>query len=213
MAPLSTALSSARSFLNDVQGITWSDPVLVPKAQEAFRELILELNLYENQLINFQSSPITVNAAPSPYTGPFVMPGTPANMVQPITLLEANLPDTFDDYEEMDKLTFMPTQTPDADLEVWAWMQNQIFIVGATQQKKVIIRYQGVLATPVRLTDDMGLTFAELYVGPRIAEIATKKNFGAANNLDRVIRYNINEDQRPVRRRGYRSMFRLKRFY
>jgi hypothetical protein len=213
MSQLSVAIASARSLLNDVQGITYSDPILVPKAQEAFREMLIEIELNSLGVIKFQSAVVSVPQAPIPYAGPFVMPNVPSNLIEPISLLERRVGNTYDDFIEMDETTFIPAQTPVQDLMIWAWMQQQIWLVGATEAKEVLIRYNGTLATPVRLTDEMGFIFAELYVGPRTAELVDKQDHNAAMNLDSVIRYNVLSHQRPVRRRGYRSLFRLRRYY
>ena len=56
------ALQSARTYLNDINGVTWTDSVLMPILQEAHRELVQELDLNGVGVLKQQTSPILVPA-------------------------------------------------------------------------------------------------------------------------------------------------------
>lgn len=81
--------------------------------------------------------------------------------------------------------------------------------------REVLLNYNGYLTTPQTLNDPLGFIYAERFLGPRIASIALS-SIGkekraifvgqiADANLYRVMQYNVTEDQRPFRRKKYRS--------
>jgi hypothetical protein len=137
----------------------------------------------------------------------------PDTLVEPISIME-RIPGTdMEDFELMIRMTFIPTVDLDEDLTYWAWQGQQIKFLGATQDREIILRYKGSVATPQTLNDPLGFIFAERYIGPRIAAIAYDsvgkdgKKFQALadSNLYKIVQSNVTNDQRPVRRKGYRS--------
>ena len=82
-------------------------------------------------------------------------------------------------------------------------------LVGSTQDNWVQLRYKAKLQTPNTLNDSLGVIFAELYLGPRIASLASPGRLDfkstADTNLWTVLQYNVTGDQGvPKRRQGYR---------
>jgi hypothetical protein len=97
-------------------------------------------------------------------------------------------------------------------------MKQDIMLIGATAIKEVQFRFKGALITPNTVNDTLGFSFAELYLGPRIAAIAlpTRKDLSerAMFNMNTVVRYNVNGEQGvPKRKMGYRRTGWNRRFF
>src|SRR5580692_1393151 len=80
---LSVALASARTYLNDDAASVWSDASLIPKAQEAHRELQTMLWGCGSPAVRGQSDPITVNSGTVDITGDL-----PDDLLTPFALVE-----------------------------------------------------------------------------------------------------------------------------
>lgn len=210
MAQAIVALRSARTLLNDVQGITWTDAILIPMLQEAHRELLLELKLHSIPVIMTQAAIFTVPAGTTSLKTAVLMP---ADLLEPISMKERQINNRMEDFVDMQQLTFLPTVTPGPELTYWAWMGEDIKLVSATQDREVVLRYRGSIVTPQAVTDNIGVLFGELYLGPRIAALAyasigrdpTAFVQKAGDSLNKVIRSAITADQRPIRRKAYRG--------
>ena len=207
MSQAQVAIQSARNYLNDTQGVHWSDAILMPFLQEAFGELIQDLDLNSSGVLKYQTSPITVPA------GTLTLPSQPTNILEPISMQERNPGEGSSFFEQMIKVNFLPEEDQDGDLTFWAWLQETIMFIGSTSTKEVILRYKGSLMSPQLLTDPIGIIYGERYLGPRIAALA-KDSVGqnskslmalAENNKYKLIQRSVLSDQTPVRRRGYRS--------
>ncbi len=204
-----TALNSARSYLNDVNAVTWSDARLFPILQEAHRELSAELVANGIGLVREQANIITVLALPVGTFGPVDLPNIPTNLLIPIELLERDVGADVEDFIRMQQTDFVPTVDPTSNLLFWSWLGQRIQLVGSTADREVLLRFRGNLVQPSNLNDTLGLQFAELYIGPRIAAIAMPERddlaVRAATNLNTVIRYNVVGEQGvPKRKMGYR---------
>lgn len=214
MALASAAIKSARVYLNDVNAITWTDSVLIPVLQEAFGEMLLEIGVHRLPVIKYQFTQL-IPAISNSNSSPVIFPNLPTNIITPISMYEKSPYESNDFYEEMAKVTFLPLQDPDMELMFWCWIQQQIQFIGATQDRTVLLNYHATLTTPQVLTDPLGFIYAEQFLGPRIASIALSNvgqekraiyvNGIAQEKLYKVMQYNVTEDQRPVRKKRYRS--------
>ena len=209
MANALTALKSARSYLRDHNAVTWSDPILMPFLQEAFGELIQELELNDIGVIRRTSAIIKVPALT------FNLPFQPADIVEPVDMMESKLGASLDSFIDMQgPLNYLPADDPYPDrLRYWSFNAEIISFVGCRQDRQVRLRYDAALPPPNKLTDSLGFIFAERYIGPRTAALAlasverdpTFVDNIAQNALYKIIQTNVVGDQRPVRRRAYRS--------
>lgn len=204
MATVGDALKSARSFLGDDNALTWSDSVLVPKLAEAHRELVLELELYGIPVTRVTAGPFTVTAGAKD-----LGLNQPADIVEPTSMLERAVGGAMDDFVSMIELPSVPELTPVSNLIYWAWEQEKIKFVGATQNREVLLKYRKSITAPVLNTAQLGFIFAELFIGPRVASLAVPPGskeaiaFEAAarNNLEKIIQMNVVGMQSMPRRR------------
>jgi len=216
---------STRQYLNDIDGITWTDAHLLPYIQEAHKELQVQLSLNDIAVVRVQ-----VTNAPF-ISGLHLLAGQtslsaaglmPIGLIEPIAVNERDWGDTTpEDYLDMLRMPWLPNYTQNNFLYYWTWQQEDILFLGATTDRDIQIRYRTSLATPLNMNSTMGFLRAELYVGPRAASLAcyttgdVKKGQlfqgQADKNLDMVIRSNVKNDQgTAVRRRAYRRTGRVR---
>lgn len=208
MAVLSTALAFARTYLNDPNGISWTDANLIPLAQLAHTELVQELSKHNVGVLKAQTGRITV-----PTGATTLGTSQPVNLLNPISIVEGDVGTDIENFEDMIKVSFIPEEDQDSWLTYWAWIGQIITFSGATSDRQVILRYEGSIVTPQLQTDQIGVIFGENFIGPRIASLASisvGKDYKtiqaiAETNLYKLIQSAVTDDQRPTRRRAYRS--------
>lgn len=208
MALAKDAIKSARAYLNDNAAITWTDAILMPLLQEAHGELIQDLDLNSIGVIKYQTAPIIVPAGAID-----LGVSQPANIIEPISMMERSPGTDAESFVDMIKVNFLPEINRTTWLVYWSWMGQIINFLGATATREVVLRYKGFLTVPELLTDPIGVIFGERYLGPRIAalcyDIAGKNsdrlNEIAATNKYKLLQRGVLADQTPTKRRPYRS--------
>lgn len=214
MSTALVAIKSARAFLRDINGITWTDSILFPFLQQAHGEMVQELELNSIGVVKKQSPVLLVQA------GDFTLINQPSDIVEPISMMERRVGGNKDDFYDMYRVNFIPEDEPVQDLRYWAFNGEQIQFVGCINDREVILRYDGTVSVPERLTDPLGFIFAERYIGPRTAALAldsiekdsTRLQVLADSALYKLIQTNVLDYQRPVRHRAYRSPKFFRRF-
>ena len=166
--PLSQVLATARTYLNDDGATQFPDPVLIPKAQEAHRELQEELWSIGSPLVRGQ---VLVD-----YTTPgTALPAMPADFLCPTALFENAAASTVTSagWTPMTEAFYVPLGTAIAAvLNWWVWQQETITVAGASANRKVAIQYRRLITVPILATDLIGILFGETYLAPRTAAIA-----------------------------------------
>ena len=201
-APLSQVLTTARTYLNDDAGQVFPDPVLIPKIQEAHREL--QENLW------IVGSPLVKGQALLAYTSGTTFPTTPTDFLCPTALFENATGSlvSASGWTPMTEAFYIPLGTTvAATLGWWAWQQEQIVIAGASVARAVILQYRRYISIPVLSTDLIGIPFGESFLAARAAAIAagslgnsdlyTNMSTLAKDNLVRVISANRGQ-QKPI---------------
>lgn len=173
---LSVALASARTYLNDDAASVWSDAALIPKAQEAHRELQTMLWGCGSPVVRATSEPILVNSGTLDITS-----SLPADLMTPFFLSE------YDDISQtpanavpMTEKYYIPNIAQTALLTYWSWQQEKLLLLGATANRNVLVTYRREIPIPQATTDSVGILFGELYIGARTAAIA----HGSLGNKD-----------------------------
>jgi hypothetical protein len=166
--PMSQVLSTVRTYLNDDNNTQFPDPTIIPKIQEAHRELQEELWVMGSPLVRGQTAPLAY-ATPG-----LILPALPVDFLCPTALFEnaAGSVAASPGWAPMTEAFYIPLGTVQvATLGWWIWQQEQISLAGATVNRAVIIQYRRLITIPVVATDLIGILFGESYLAARAAAI------------------------------------------
>jgi hypothetical protein len=143
--------SLVRSLLNDAQGNLFTDAVLLPYLNSAYRKVQRNLaNVGAGGFIQ-DDALLVVTAVSVPDTSAQVSIADstappnqlPSDLLVPMKVWErAN--GSSDDFSELVDLTRhggLPSRVQDTSLSVWEWRGDGIWFVGATQDTQIRIRY------------------------------------------------------------------------
>jgi hypothetical protein len=218
------ALTLARALVNDTSGAVFTDTLLMPLLNSAYRGLQRELAengvsvLMEQQDIelNLNVSTGVTNTEISDVSSPQL----PTDCLMPHVLWERATSNTGDVFVPMEKFTSggsMLNLQPSTYMRLWEWREDKINLIGATQSITVRVRYEKVLATlvlgtdPVQIrsaTDALGYATAALAARSRGARALAVDLLGAAQTaIENLINRYIRPEQTTGRRRkpyGYR---------
>ncbi len=147
----SVVLNTARTLLNDDSVSLWTDAVLIPKLQQAHRELQTALRF---------------SAAP-------VMKAIPADFQEPIRLWEKAVADPQSAYVLMTESDPLPVVAQASTLIWWQYRDEIISFISASANRLARLEYWKQLTLPVVNTDLVGFINAELYLAPRTAALAS----------------------------------------
>jgi hypothetical protein len=174
MALASVALATARTLLNDDNATVWTDPILMPKLQEAHRELQTDLWLVGSPVVREVTAPILVPAGATDLGA-----NQPQDLVAPTALKEAeSAGGAWVDMTEVSYIPFDVAKT--GKLVYWAWRGEKILFLGSTANRYVVVFYRKLITIPTAATDPIGIIFGELYLGARTAALAA----GSVGNKD-----------------------------
>lgn len=218
LAPATTfqCLESARIHLNDEMGLMWPDNRLLPKFQEAHRELKNELILNGIPVVHEVSVVLTVPAGTTDLT---TVTNYPSDMLIPIWLKERQVGQQNVDFTDMVQVSFIPNTQQEVYLNYWAWIEEKIMLLGAINATEVQIRYTRELTVPVEVNDTVGVLLGETFLSYRTSALAalSVKDYDQASALDsiakdnllNVITFNVKGLQNiPGRRRPYHRRYR-----
>lgn len=186
--PMSQVLATARTYLNDDNATQFPDPVLIPKIQEAHRELQTELWVVGSPLVRNQnqltggSIPNSLNVilSPNPTTGAYLI----SDFLCPTALFENALASSqfSPGWTPMTEAFYVPIgYTPVATYQWWIW-QDEILSVAPTTAvgRALILQYRRNIPIPQVATDLIGILYGEAYLAARAAAITA----GTVGNLD-----------------------------
>ncbi len=216
MALAYQVLDSARTYLDDDDRSSWPDQKLLPKLQEAHRELALKLILCGVPVTNELSTVITVPAdtVDGHNVDLSLVTGYPTDIIEPIWLKERAIGQQNQDFVDMTEVDFLPNLQKSTELIWWCWQQEKVFLLGALNDVQVILRYRRGLPTPVTVNDAIGVLYGELFLSRRVASMAmesignsaraTSLNAEAMMHFDTIKRAAVKEMQNlPARKRPY----------
>ncbi len=218
------ALTLARALVNDTSGAVFTDTLLMPLLNSAYRGLQRELAengvsvLMEQQDIELDLNGST--GATNTEISDVSTPQLPTDCLMPHMLWERAAANSGDVFVPMEKFTSggsMLNLQPSGYLRLWEWREDKINLIGATQSITVRVRYEKVLAAltlgtdPVQIrsaTDALGYATAALAARSRGARALAVDLLGAAQNaIENLINRYIRPEQTTGRRRkpyGYR---------
>jgi hypothetical protein len=218
------ALTLARALVNDTSGAVFTDTLLMPLLNSAYRGLQRELAengasvLMEQQDIELDQNVSTGNT--NTEISDVSSPQLPTDCLMPHVLWERATANTGDVFVPVEKFTSgggMLNLQPSTYLRLWEWREAKINLIGATQSITVRVRYENVLpiltlgTDPVQIraaTDALGYATAALAAPSRGARALAVDLLGAAQTaIENLINRYIRPEQTTGRRRkpyGYR---------
>lgn len=218
LTPVTTfqCLESARIHLNDEMGLNWPDNRLLPKFQEAHRELKNELILNGIPVIHEVSAIITVVAGTTDLT---TATNYPSDLLIPIWLKERQVGGQLVDFTDMTQVNFLPDVQQEIFLNNWSWIGEKILTNGALIDREVQIRYSRDLSFPLEVNTTIGVMLGETFLSYRTSALAALsiKDYDQAQaldliakaNLQNVIAFNVKGLQNlPARRQPYHRRYR-----
>jgi len=212
------ALALARALVNDAAASVFTDALLMPLLNSAYRGLQRELAengvsvLAEQQDISLAVNGSTgvTNTELSDVSSPQL----PTDCLMPHMLWERATANTADVFVPMEKFTSggsMLNLQPSSYLRLWEWREDKINLVGASQAITVRVRYEKILpqltlgTDPVQIrsaSDPLGYATAALAARSRGARALAADLLGAAQlATEKLIQRYIRPEQIKGRRR------------
>jgi hypothetical protein len=209
-----------RSLLNDAAGNLFTDGVLLPYVNSAYRKV-------QRALANVQSSSFLVDnvtvvvpavSAVDPSAQVAITDATappnqlPTDLLTPAKLWE-RLNGSSDDFQEMVDLTDhggLPSRPQGQSLDVWEWRADGLYFVGALTDRQVRIRYQKAFPDLSDATSNVLIRNAQeaiAYIGAAMAAmargspLADKWDQAGTDALEDLIVRATQREQQSVRRR------------
>ncbi|MGH9703345.1 MAG: hypothetical protein ACRD4K_08210 [Candidatus Acidiferrales bacterium] len=220
------ALILTRSLANDSAGSVFTDSVLMPLLNSAYRSVQRALAecgvsvLVAQADIDLPLDPVSGIAPNPPELSDVSTPQLPADCLVPHALWERATANTADVFIPMEKFTSgggMLNLRPSQFLRLWEWREDKINFIGATQPVTVRIRYEKALPAlvlgtdPIQIrsaTDALAYATAALAARSRGARALAADMAAAAQaaNENLIERYVRPEQQKARRRKpfGYR---------
>ena len=219
------ALNLARALVNDSAGAVFTDTLLLPFLNSAYRGLQRELAengvsvLAEQQDLNLTPDP-TSGVTPAEISDTS-SPQLPTDCLMPHMLWERAAAATTDVFVPMEKFTSgggMLNLQPGSYLRLWEWREDKVNLIGATQAITVRIRYEKILpeltlgTDPVQIraaTDPLAFATAALAARSRGARALAQDLLGTAQMAaEKLIERYVRPEQLKGRRRRPYSFHR-----
>jgi hypothetical protein len=213
------ALGLVRSLVNDGAGVVFSDAVLMPMLNSAYRAL--QRDLAENGVTVLMGSadiplPITGGLTPTQLSDT-TSPQLPVNLLAPHAMWEMATGSS-DIFIPMEKITGgMPNLAASPYLRIWEWREDSINLIGATQAITVRIRFEKSLPALTLGTDPVQIRYATDPLGYATAAMAARSRgsralaadmlMAAQQATEKLIERYVRPEQLKARRRrpyGYR---------
>jgi len=214
-----------RALLNDSQGNLFTDGLLLPYVNSAYRKVQRALANIQSGTFLVDNATVTVPAVAavdaslqvviSDATAP---PNQlPADLLVPVKLWERPAASgTSDDFVEMADLTShggLPSRPQGSTLDIWEWRADGLYFLGATQDTQVRIRYQKTYPDLADSTSNVLVRNAQEAVAylaaamaamARGSPLAEKWDQAGSDALeDLIVRATQREQQTVHRRRPY----------
>lgn len=207
-------LTLARSLVNDAAGAVFSDAVLMPFLNSAYRAL--QRQLAEAGVSVFVSQidldlPLTSGITPTQLSDTS-SPQLPTDLLVPHALWEQAARST-DLMIPMEKITGgLPNLQPSTFLRMWEWREDTINLIGATQEITLRVRYEKVLTPLVLGTDPVQIRSSVDPLAFSVAAMAARSRGERALALDMAAAAQMETEKlieryvRPEQFKGRRRM-------
>ena len=212
--------SLVRSLLNDAAGNLFTDTVLIPYANSAYRKV--QRALANIQSASFLSDDVLLVVPAVTATDPSVQVSItdatappnqlPTNLLAPLKVWERPNGSS-DDFVEMTDLTDhggLPSQPQGLNLQYWEWRADGLYFLGATQDTQIRLRYEtaypafvdGTSAVLIRdAIEPIAFFTAALAAGARGAPQAWRGDDAGTDALEDLLLRATHREQHSGRRR------------
>src|SRR5882724_3845119 len=212
--------SLVRSLLNDAQGNLFTDAVLLPYVNSAYRKVQRAMGnsgaggfLSDDALLVVTAVTAADPSLQVSLTDATAPPNQlPTDLLVPLKLWERRNGST-DDFAEMVDLTRhggLPSRTQDPVLSVWEWRADGIYFLGATQDTQIRLRYVKAYpdftdaTSPVLIRnaqEAIAYATAALAGWARGSPLAEKWDEAASDALEDLVAAAVRREQQSARRR------------
>ena len=212
--------SLVRSLLNDAQGNLFTDAVLLPYANSAYRKVQRALGnagaggfLSDDALLVV----IAVDALDASLQVSITDATAPPNQLPTDLLLPLKIWErpngSSDDFAEMVDLTRhggLPSRVQDVNLSIWEWRSDGIYFLGATQDTQIRLRYLKAYpdltdaTSPVLIRNSqeaVAYATAALAGWSRGSPLSERWDDAAADALEDLVIQSVRREQQSSRRR------------
>lgn len=209
-----------RSLLNDAQGNLFTDTVLLPYANSAYRKVQRALGntgaggfLNDDVLLVVAAVSAPDASLQASLTDATAPPNQlPTDLLVPLKLWERPNGSS-DDFVEMVDLTRhggLPSRVQDTTLSVWEWRADGIYFLGATQDTQIRLRYLKAYpdltdaTSPVLVRnaqEAIAYATAALAGWARGSPLAEKWDDAAGDALEDLVAQAVRREQQSSRRR------------
>lgn len=211
--------SLVRSLLNDAQGNLFTDTILLPYANSAYRKVQRALGnagggfIQDDVLLVVTAVAQTDTSLQVSITDATAPPNQlPTDLLVPIKIWERPNGSS-DDFLEMVDLTQhggLPSRVQDVTLSVWEWRADGIYFLGATQDTQIRLRYAKAYpdftdaTSPVLIRnaqEAIAYATAALAGWARGSPLAEKWDNAAADAIEDLVSAAVRREQQSARRR------------
>lgn len=223
MAYLASAVMlNAAKMLNDAGQSTYTNTLLLPHLQNAWRRLSLVFQENDLPYTDETSSDLDVPAGTTAINAGST-PAIPADLITPYQIWEKPDGASATQYQPMTQVSELPFRDQDTTLGEWKWEEGEIKLVGATVAVDVRISYEKHLSAIASENTNIYLMDAELFLAAQTAafaalilggnvELSTNLQGMADDQIKRIVNNRVKQMQNlPARRKPYGFYRRLRR--
>ncbi|MGC1418025.1 MAG: hypothetical protein WA817_22240 [Candidatus Acidiferrum sp.] len=212
--------SLVRSLLNDAQGNLFTDTILLPYANSAYRKVQRALGnaggsgfIQDDVLLVVTAITETDSSLQVSITDATAPPNQlPTDLLVPLKIWERPNGST-DDFLEMVDVSQhggLPSRVQDVTLSVWEWRADGIYFLGATQDTQIRLRYAKAYpdftdsTSPVLIRnaqEAIAYATAALAGWARGSPLAEKWDDAAADAIEDLVSAAVRREQQSARRR------------
>jgi len=208
----SDVMAGAAVLLNDAGQRFYTNSKLLPYVKKVYRDLEQLYDLNGLRSLDEISTDILVTAGSLTVTAP-------SDLVYPIKL-EERTPNSTEEWIPMTERRWEPDLPQGPSLNYWVFREEQIQLVGASQDREVRVFYKKSLSPVTGDNSVIALAGSQSYLESHVAALASKfigENYDRGKELDlesglmlnALLGINTKSQQgRPVRRKRFGSAMR-----
>ena len=212
--------SLVRSLLNDSQGNLFTDAVLLPYANSAYRKMQRAIGnagaggfIQDDVLLVVTAVPQTDSSLQVSITDATAPPNQlPTDLLVPLKIWERPNLSTQDFVEMVDLSQHggLPSRVQDVTLGVWEWRADGVYFLGATQDTQIRLRYLKAYpdftdaTSPVLVRnaqEAIAYATAALAAWARGSPLAAKWDDAATDAIEDLVSAAVRREQQSARRR------------